>query len=125
MTTQVAPTTRDDVGAFFPQASPWRIRALTASVDGKIIGIGGIAHHYDGSMVAFIEASEADCKRYPVTLHKAALRALKEWRALGIKRVFAKVDTSREAAGRWLLRLGFRRAGQIDGQDGYLWQPSD
>lgn len=94
-------------------------------VDGTIIGIGGVAYHSDGSTVAFIEASEADCKRYPVTLHKAALRTLADLKSKGVRRVIAKVDPSREAAGRWLLRLGFKRFTHIDGQDGYLWQPSD
>src|SRR3990167_7521406 len=109
MPVQVKPTTADDVREFFPEALPWRIKALTGRVGGQIKGIGGMAVLPDGTLAAFLEASEDDCRRYPITLHRAARRFLADARAQCVRKIMAKCDTGRVAAARWLERLGFER----------------
>lgn len=118
----ISATTPDDVRDFFPKASPWRIKAITGRVDGHIKGIGGVAFLPDGSRMVFLEASEEDCKRYPVTLHRAAKQFLSEMQGQGVSRVVARVDTRREAAVRWLERLGFECVWDSDGEVIYQWQ---
>lgn len=122
MSVTISPTTSDDVSAFFPQASPWRIKAVTGRVDGEIKGIGGFAFLPNGIVEVFLEASEADCKRYPLTLHRTATRFLTQAKEQGVSSIMARTDKSREAAPRWLERLGFKRVGEFDGEVVYLWQ---
>lgn len=118
----VSPTTAADVAAFFPKGISWRIRALTVRVDDTIIGIGGLAYlpDPDATVAAFIECSEDDARKYPVTLMKAAKMTLAMAREHGIRRMVALGDTARDAAPRFLERLGFRQAGTINGKKIYL-----
>lgn len=117
----VAPTTQDDVEAFL-QTRPWRLKAVTGRVNGEIKGIGGIAFLPDGLAVAFLEASEDDCRRYPITLHRTAKAFLDDARGRGMRNILALVDSKREAADRWLKRLGFERIGESGGEVVYQWR---
>jgi hypothetical protein len=103
VTVDVSPTTPGDVQRFLRQL-PWRIRAMTAKVDGQIKGIGGVALLPDGTAIAFLEASEDDCKRYPLTLHRTAKKLFDDMKG---RKIVAILDHEREAAPRWLARLGF------------------
>lgn len=123
MSVTIEPTTSTDVAEFFPSDPPFRIRALTARLDGKVIGIGGITYRPDGIALAFLECSEEHCRKYPKRLHATAKRVIDEAKAAGIKRIIAKVDGSRERAAAWLKRLGFEPIGETDGQQVYQWQP--
>lgn len=117
----ITPTTADDVREFYQVAIPWRIRALTVRVNGEIKGIGGYAILPDGNKVAFVEASEADCKRYRFALTRAVRRFFREVSDNGVRRLIACGVTFREASPRWLERLGFEMSGVIEGQTIYLW----
>lgn len=119
---RLVPTTREHCEAFFPAALPWRIRALTALRGDEVIGIGGIAFPPEGQARAFLEVSEEMAKQYPVTLHKAAHAVLKQAQELGLRQLVTRADTRREAAERYLQRLGFEPAGEQDGEVVYLWQ---
>lgn len=107
-----APATKADFEAFtaanlgVPMVPPVRCRAYAARVDGRLIGVGGIAFMPDGTRVAFTELTD-EARRYPVALHKAALRTLALARELGIKRLVATTFSGHPAAERWLVRLGF------------------
>lgn len=118
----VTPTTPADVDQFCKDKLPFRIRAVTGRVNGEIKGIGGVTTLPDGTLVAFLEASEDDCKRYPVALHRAARRFLADMEARGIHRIVARLDSTRDAAGRWLERLGFKPTSVVDGETYYTWQ---
>src|SRR5258708_34795526 len=69
---------------------PYRIRAITALIDDRVIGMGGIAFPPDGPAIAFVQlapssreetvcasepaaASNPDARRYPVALPRAGL----------------------------------------------------
>lgn len=117
----VTPTTAEDAREFLTEL-PWRIQAVTGRVDGEVRGIGGITMLPDGTCAVFLEASEEDCRKYPVTLHREALKFLAAAKARGIRKLVAQVDSSREAAIRWLERLGFEYAGMVDGEVVYIWQ---
>jgi hypothetical protein len=122
MTFSITPTTLEDVKEFFPRARPWRIRALTVRIDGSIHGIGGYANLENGTRIAFLEASEQTLKEHPVILHRAAIRFFKESREEGVTRFVACSDKSREAAERWLMRLGFTPLGEAEGERIWQWR---
>jgi hypothetical protein len=117
----ITPTTPADVAEFFPRASPWRIQALTVRVDGLIVGIGGYYYNTDGTRVAFVEAAEADCKRYRLALAKAARRFFREIDAQGVTRLCAEADLKREAAARWLQHLGFNEMHRTGNKSYWQW----
>lgn len=117
----IEPTTPSDVAEFFPRASPWRICALTVRVDGRVIGIGGYYYSDDGCRVAFVEASEADCKRYRITLAKAARKFFAMCDEHGVGRLCAEADLDRGAAGRWLHHLGFNESHRTETKSMWQW----
>jgi hypothetical protein len=119
--TTIEPTTPQDVAEFFPRLPPWgRICALTVRVDGRVVGIGGYYYNTDGTRVAFVEASEADCKKYRLALAKAARQFFAMCEAHGVRRLCAEADLSREAAARWLQRLGFNEMHRTESKS--YWQ---
>ena len=95
---------------------------MTALRGDEILGIGGLAMLPDGQTAAFLEVSEENAKKYPITLHKAARLILQQAKDLGLRRLVTRADTRREAAERYLQRLGFEFAGKDDGEVIYLWQ---
>lgn len=119
---RLVPTTQAHCEAFLPAPLPWRIRALTAIKGDEVLGIGGLAMLPDGTTAAFLEVSEENAKRHPITLHKAAHRILKMARDLGLKRLITRADLRREAAERYLSRLGFEYADTVDGEVYWAWR---
>lgn len=122
------PTESSDWAQVASEPLPFRIRAMSAEVDGRVIGIGGLAFQPDGMVVAFVQLA-ADAKRYPVALHKAALATIDMAARLGLKRLYALCDSDIEAAERWLRRLGFvplkigdRTFADRDGRTVFQWQ---
>ena len=119
---ELVPCTAEHVQRFLPEPLPWRIRALTALAGDTIVGIGGLSVLPDGTMMAFLQVTEEDAKRYPVALLRAAKRTIQQAIDAGTRRIVAKVDDSREAAPRFLEHLGFVRCSDVDGETVYLWQ---
>ena len=103
----IRPTVRSDFDALGCKALA-RVKAVTGvDADGNIIGLGGIAYLPNGDVMAFSELTE-HAKKSPLSLHKAALRVLREAKEAGVNEMLAISDYERsEAAGRWLERLGF------------------
>ncbi len=105
---------------------PYRIRAITALADDRVIGMGGIAFPPGGPAIAFVQLAPSreesdgrepdsaagipEAKRYPVAFHRAGLTAMKMIRASGAAKVIATADAVSAAAVRWLKRLGFEPA---------------
>jgi RimJ/RimL family protein N-acetyltransferase len=96
------PTRPDDI----ENPLPCRVQALTGEIDGRVIGVGGLAFLPGGTVAAWADLSD-EARRAKISLHKAALEILRMAQASGIKRIVASGDVSSPAAMRWLIRLGF------------------
>lgn len=96
--------TRADYMAFFgkAEATMW---ALAGEVDGKIVGIGGLAH-VNGRQVLFLDIAP-EARRYKVTLMREAKKMMDAVKASGRAFVYAKPDPKEPAAAKWLRSLGF------------------
>ena len=127
------PTILSDLPYAIGEPLPYRIRAITATVDDRVIGLGGVAFPPHGPAIAFAElvprpaeprcsatsgysdsrgASESipEAKRYPVAFHRAGLMTMAMIRASGIAQVVATAEADDARAVRWLSRLGFEPA---------------
>src|SRR5882672_5314616 len=119
---------------------PYRIRAITALIDDRVIGMGGIAFPACGPAIAFVQlapssraetvcasepaaASIPEAKRYPVAFHRAGLMAMEMIRRSHVAQVVATADARSDVAVRWLKRLGFQPAErqQIAGKLLFVW----
>jgi hypothetical protein len=107
---RVRPTTLEDCEQLLGGKPAWRIRAMTADVDGAPVAIGGLAYLPDNTVFAFLEGAEA-VKRHPVAIHKAVRRGLDDAKRRGVRRILSIADEHIEAAPRWLERFGFVAAG--------------
>lgn len=115
----IAPTTPEDVRDFLMVKLPYRIKAMTARVDDRIVAIGGLTFLPGGTVTAFLEADD-EARKHPVTLHKAVLAGLKDAKANGYRVITALADECIEAAPRWLKRLGFEPR-KIEGETVFTW----
>jgi hypothetical protein len=106
---ELRPTVPDDLPHIIGEPLPYRIRAITALVNGRVIGMGGIAFPPNGPVIAFVQQTE-DARKYPVAFHRAGLMAMQMIRNSGVSEVVATAQRGSAVAVRWLERLGFRRA---------------
>src|SRR5215468_2951761 len=88
------PTIAADLPHVIGEPLPYRIRAITALVDDRVIGMGGIAFPPHGPAVAFAQlvpsspnqdgtadrdehaGSTPEARRYPVAFHRAGLMVM-------------------------------------------------
>ncbi len=121
---ELRPTLPDDLPHIIGESLPCRIRAVTVLVDGRIIGMGGLAFPPAGPAIAFVQRTN-EARRYPVTIHRAGLMAMRMMRECGVAQVIATADAASETAIRWLHRLGFKPAASqhIDGKCLFVWEP--
>jgi hypothetical protein len=113
-------STQADIDAMMSVPLPCRVRSLTIEVEGRVLGIGGMAYLPDGRVGIFAELTDELRRDYKVTLHRAGLMLMDMVRSLGVKRAFGYPggNAGEEIATRWLRRLGFRPA-----ENGlYEWQ---
>ena len=135
------PTIPADLPHVIGEPLPYRIRAITALVDDRIIGVGGIAFPHNGPAIAFVQlvpssredaavcngehaaTSIPEARRYPVAFHRAGLMAMEMIRSSALRQVVATADADSDVAVRWLKRLGFQPAeGQrIVGKLLFVW----
>lgn len=108
-----------DFDSLLAEPLPCRVRAIAGEIGGEVVAVGGLAYQPDGAVVAFLQAGEC-ARRYPVSLHRAALMILAEAKRLRIPRIIAIADEDVEPARRWLARLGFA-PDNIDGQEVWTW----
>lgn len=102
------------------QPLPHRIKATTALVEGRIVGIGGLGFRADGTVIAFVMMND-HARRYPAAIHRAGLLTMKMIRDMKLRRVVAQADPEQPSAERWLERLGFRPT-TIRGETVWVWQ---
>jgi hypothetical protein len=123
------PTVPADLPHVVGEPLPWRIRAVTALADDRVIGMGGVAFPPHGPAIAFAQLAPApdggspEARRYPVAFHRAGLMAMDMIRTSGVARVIATADPGSPAAGRWLKRLGFAAAEHqpVEGRVLFVW----
>ena len=134
------PTIPADLAHVVDEPLPYRIRAITALVDDRVIGMGGVAFPPHGPAIAFVQlapssgqdaagdgrrtaASIPEARRYRVAFHRAGLMAMEMIRRSTITQVVAPADAGSEVAVRWLKRLGFQPAQRqpIDGKILFVW----
>ena len=111
------PTILADLPHVIGEPLPYRIRALTALIDDRVIGMGGIAFPPHGPAIAFVQlapssedgaacASEhtatgiPEARRYPVAFHRAGLMAMEMIRTCGVTQVVATADAGSDVAVR-------------------------
>lgn len=114
------PTIASDFAHFLEVPLPNRVMAITAELEGRIIGIGGFRFTPDGVVAAFVLMKE-EARRYRVAIHRAGLRAMAQARAAGIRRIVALAEETRPEAAPWLARLGFRPV-EHQGETVWLWE---
>jgi hypothetical protein len=114
------PTVPADLPHVISEPLPFRIRAITAHIGDRVLGIGGLGYFPNGIVGAFVAMND-EGRKYPVAIHRAGLAAMDMIRASGERRVVALADQFVPAAARWLERLGFE-AVTVDGVTAYVWQ---
>lgn len=112
----IRPATRADIETFSAAEDKPSIRALAMEVDGRIIGLGGIALS-KGRWIAFADLGE-EARRYKMHIMRAAYRFLRDACRDGIRFIYAEADPCEEKSVRWLTRLGFER----DPRSGVLYR---
>jgi hypothetical protein len=107
MRVELRPTIPSDLAAVTHEPLPIRIRAITAVLDDRVLGIGGIGYRADDVVIGFAVITE-EFRSFPLALHRAGLAMMKIIREAGVPSVVAIADETIPAADRWLERLGFR-----------------
>lgn len=107
MRVELRPTIASDLAQVTHETLPIRIRAITAELDGRVLGIGGIGYRPDGVVIGFAALND-EFRNYPRALHRAGLAMMKIIRDSGVPQVIALADERVASAERWLERLGFR-----------------
>lgn len=119
MRVALRPTVASDLAQVTHETLPFRIRAITALADDRVLGIGGIGYRPDGVVIGFA-ALNAEFRRYPRAIHRAGLAMMQVIRESGVPQVIALADESVPSAESWLERLGF--APFIEhGRKVYVW----
>ncbi len=135
------PTIPADLPHVIGEPLPYRVRAITALIGDRVIGMGGIAFPPCGPAIAFAQFAPApsgegtacegehaatdipEARRYPVALHRAGLIAMEMIRRSGVRQVIATAEAGSDVAVRWLKRLGFTpaRDQRIEGKLLFVW----
>lgn len=111
---EIVPATRGDYEAATAalhgrsEAAPTRIIGFAGKIDGRVIGVGGVAFYPNGARVAFCDVGD-EGRRYKVALHRAALMTILKARAMGVRRLVVPEQGMHEKTPWWLIRLGFDR----------------
>lgn len=105
MTLTVRKATRADIETFAGRRNNETIRAFVGDLDGKIIGIGGLAV-VKGRYYAFCDL-EPEMRSYKMHIMRTAMKVFANARRAGVRFVFAEADTKEPKSVAWLTRLGF------------------
>lgn len=116
MTPTIRWATKADIDAFTNLPSYPTIKALVAEMDGRIIGLAGLAFS-QGRWVAFCDLSD-DMRKYRYVIARSAKRLFEQARRDGIRFIYAEADLNEKGSVRWLTSLGF----EIDPRGGRLYR---
>lgn len=106
----IRPATLSDFVAFRGEPPLWRTRAWVGELDGKVIGMGGVAYPKDSKMPVIWAEFGSDAYRHGKTLFKSAQAFM---RNVSEPQVACVADHTIEASRRFAERLGFRPTGQF------------
>jgi len=112
------PATAADFTALFDRPVPHRARAIAAELDGRLLGVGGVAFRPEG-VFAFAQFTK-DFRLYPAAMHRAGIAGMALIRACNVATVIAEAQPGNPAAARWLERFGFKPEGGV-----YVWRRRD
>ena len=82
-----------------------------AERDGELVGVGIVSEDAHGRIWVWVHSREA---LPAVMLHRTVRRMFMLLRLAGVRRVHAYRDGELDTSFRWLTRLGFRRAPEMD-----------
>ena len=102
----IRPATRADIEAYSERPQSQTIRAIVGDLDGKIIGIGGLAI-VRGRYYAFLDLRD-EARDYKMHIMRGAMRILSQAKQSGVRFIFAEADQNECKSDAWLRRLGFK-----------------
>lgn len=111
---EIVPATREDYEAAMvalhgaPSGAPTRVIGFAGKIDGRVIGVGGVAFYPSGVRIAFCEVGD-EARKYKISLHRAALMTIEKAKAMGVRRIVVTEERMHEKTPHWLLRLGFTK----------------
>ena len=100
--------TRDDISAWYEKV-PGTMRAIALEVNGEVLAFGGVMRR-DNQLVAFMEMKD-EATKHPVSMVRAACKAIKEIISTYSQPVYAVVDEEWKSAPRFLEYCGFIDSG--------------
>lgn len=90
------------------------MKAWVGEVDGKIVGMGGLALSH-GRWFAFCDLKD-EARKYKMAIVRAGRDIMADARSMGIPFVYAEADVDEPMAMKWMRSLGF----EIDERSGFL-----
>lgn len=109
---EIVPASPADFQEVFETTPKIRTRSVTAKIDGRVVGVGGVGYARDGTVVAFAFITE-ELRKNKIALHKAGLKVIADAKRDGIRRLIAQASADVPAAVRWLERYGFKPVGKV------------
>lgn len=97
--------TREDIDTYSDMTNKPSLLAWVGEIDGKIVGLAGLAF-VKGRWMAFCDL-EPEARPFKMKIARAAIRTFQEARKQGIRFIYAEANTEEPGALRWLESLGF------------------
>jgi len=121
MTSEIRRATANDVALFYgaENAPKSSLRGVSISVDGEILGIGGVSMSIGGP-IAFMNI-KPEAVSYPLLIMKASRWMERNVFILFRCPIYAFRDTSLESSDRFLKRMGFNKI--EENSEVYIWRP--
>lgn len=117
---EIRPTIAADLPHLTSDPLPFRIKAITGLIDGRIVGVAGIGFMPNGTVVALAQLTD-ELRGHKFALHRAAKAFLSEVKASGIHELVTMADADIAGAENWLRHLGFERI-ERNGETIYRWR---
>lgn len=108
MRVELRPAVAADLPALGIEALPHRIKAMTALIDGRPVGIGGLVFMPDGTAWASVSI-KPEGRPYKAALLRAAKLVLADADRQGLHTIYATAEEGVAGAERLLEHLGFVR----------------
>ncbi len=118
MRVEIRPSQPEDFLELVGRLPPCRTMSLTATLGGRVLGIGGLVFA-GGDVGAWVHMTD-EARRFPFAIHRAGVAAIAMMRRARVRCVYASAQPDNPAAERWLKRLGFRRDAA---ESRFVWRP--
>lgn len=97
--------TREDIEAYSELPSNPTTLAWVGEIDGRIVGLAGLAR-VNGRWMAFCDL-EDEARPFKTTIARQAIRIFREAREKGIRYIYAEANPNELGAVKWITSLGF------------------